>query len=227
MASLATIVPTTELEAVNTLLSAINEAPITDVDTATDGDVVVAVDTLRAIIVEVLTRGWRFNTDFEFRVAVNTLKFAIPAGLLKFEVTDRSDQIGYVGRKQDDGTFATDPVHLDLVQRDDAGTLRFYDRVRNTFEFGSDDARPQIFIDAVWGADFVACPETVRRYIVAYATTRFIEDRFGEASVSKAKRDDEAKAFTTLMQDQGDDRTFSLLDNQMAVKFLGRRPRYM
>ncbi len=225
MASLATIVPTTELDAVNALLAAIDEAPITDVDAATDQDVVVAVDTLRAIIAEVLTRGWKFNTDFEYRIAVSSDKFDVPTGLLRFEVSNRHDQMGYVPNKQDDGTFATDPQAIDLVQRYDTDTMRFYDRIRNVFDFGDDDDRPQIFIDAVWAADFTSCPETVRAYIVAYAISRFVENKLGEAGVSQAKRDDEAKTHTALMQDQGDDQRHSLLDNYNAARFLGGRPR--
>lgn len=227
MTSLATIIPTTELDAVNILLAAVDEAPVSAVDAATDQDVVVAVDTLRATLAEVLTRGWRFNTDFEYRIVKNVAddKFDVPSDLLKFNITQRYDQIGYVGEKEDDGTFSTDPDAIDLVQRDDSGTLRFYDRIRNKFDYGDSTDRPQIFIDAVWSSDFNALPETARKYVVAYATRKFVENKLGEAGVSKDLRDDEGKAFIMLMQDQGDDQRHSLMDNYHAARFLGGRPR--
>ena len=57
---------TTELEAVNTILSTIGEAPINSLTGALPVDATVAKNVLSEIAREVQSAGWHFNTHYKF-----------------------------------------------------------------------------------------------------------------------------------------------------------------
>ncbi len=60
---------TTELEAINTMLRAVGESPISDPDEPQLVTAVNAKSTLRRVSREVQTRGWHFNTESDFPYA--------------------------------------------------------------------------------------------------------------------------------------------------------------
>lgn len=98
----------TELEAVNSMLAAIGEAPVSTLTGATQADVQMAINILRDVTREVQSWGWRFNTEFGMEILpggtydytdstgkVTTLKvFLPPAHLVAFRVSDGPTQQG-------------------------------------------------------------------------------------------------------------------------------------
>jgi hypothetical protein len=227
MPQLGTIVPLTELQAVNYMLRQIGEAPIAqgELDTITREDVDIAVDILRQTIAHVQSHGWKFNTEFEYRIAVSSTKFDVPSNLLSFEVSPRTDQRGVVQEKQDDGTFSTNPTKLDIVIRDDGGTLRFYERNRNTFAFGDATVRPQIFIRAVFSEDFSGCPETFRHYVTVVSAREFVKVTLQGDSKIGPTNFDERKALKILNKDQGHPVEYdTVFDHWDVARVRGNRP---
>jgi len=78
------LTPTTELEAVNVLLGAIGEAPISDLEALGNLYASQARDTLRAVSREVQTAGWWFNTSESFTFTLNAEgKVLPPQSILK------------------------------------------------------------------------------------------------------------------------------------------------
>jgi hypothetical protein len=229
MPQLTSIAPTTELEAVNEMLAAIGEEPISNLDTETRVDVEIAVNFLRSNIREVLTVGWKFNTDFEWRIAKDgNNKFPVPSQpdsttweMLAFNVTKRVDQQGDLPEKQEDGTFSTTPTRLDIVRRG----LFFYDRIQNKFDFGDATDRPQIFIDIVWSMDFTDMPETARKYIVVRSTRQFCGRLLDSPNRVKYTEQDELQALLNLRKDQKPDRQRNIINNADVARALGGRPR--
>jgi hypothetical protein len=169
---------TTELEAVNAMLSGIGEAPVASVDTAvtTQQDVAMAVAILRNVTREILRHGWRFNSEYGWMVpkassgmpyawtdadgtqlTINV--FRSPVNLASFTLSATTDQVA---------------AGLDLVVRPSStykpagsSVLVFYDRVFN--RDGLDSTKyAKLQIDPVWYFDFEQCPESIR----AYATVR-------------------------------------------------------
>jgi hypothetical protein len=63
------ITPTSELQAVNTLLSIIGEAPVSSITGNTGVDVSIALQILDETNVEVQSRGWHYNTETEVTLA--------------------------------------------------------------------------------------------------------------------------------------------------------------
>ena len=54
---------TTKLEAINTMLSVIGEAPVSSFEANATGDVAIAKNILDEVLQEVQTRGWHWNTE--------------------------------------------------------------------------------------------------------------------------------------------------------------------
>ncbi len=108
MALITNLTPTTELEAVNAMLAAIGEAPISALEGATQADVQIALALLRMTTREVQSWGWRWNLDFGYEILpfdtyestdsngdVITLNvFVPPPRLASFEVSQCPGQQG-------------------------------------------------------------------------------------------------------------------------------------
>ena len=61
------ITPTTELQAVNTMLSVIGEAPVNSITGTTTVDVSVAKNILDETSLSIQSQGWNFNTNYEYK----------------------------------------------------------------------------------------------------------------------------------------------------------------
>ena len=61
------ITPTTELQAVNTMLSVIGEAPVNSITGTTTVDVSVAKNILDETSMSIQSQGWNFNTNYEYK----------------------------------------------------------------------------------------------------------------------------------------------------------------
>ena len=219
----ATNVPTTELEAVNTILSVIGQAAITqaELDSPTGDDTTQAIAFVRDNLREVLSWGWQFNTEWQFRIAVSSDQFAVPNNLLKFEVSKRSDQQGHRPEKNIDGTVPRTNL-LDIVVQ---GGF-FYDRLRNSNTFTGDFVRLQIFIDITRTVNFVDMPETARRYVTMRTARQFAKRMLGDQEIVGFTADDELVAFRVLKKDQGEVKRHSLFDSHSVRRVLGGRARY-
>jgi hypothetical protein len=194
MSSIATIAATTELEAVNVMLAAIGEAPVSDLEATTQADVRMALDALRSTMREVLSQRWRFNTEFGFTlmpagiVEYGTTPynvFTVPADLASFELSRVPEQRDF-----------------DIIVRPSRlyapGTRVFYDRLN-----GRDGlALSSLKIDPVWFLGFTDCPEAARRYIVVRAARRFQQSTVGSTDLDGFTSEDEAKALEALRMDQ-------------------------
>ncbi|HUW12354.1 MAG TPA: hypothetical protein VM537_21695 [Anaerolineae bacterium] len=227
MASLNTIVATTELDAVNAALSAIGEAPITDVDSATQSDVALILRLLKAQMRAVLALQWKFNTDFAYQIAPTatlvwtdndsvstTLNvFLPPTDLLAFQVSKTEKSHG---------------KHPDLVIRtskyygDPTFVPVFYDRELNREGLVAADF-PYLYIDAVWSVDFTKMPETARQYIVIRAARQFIQQALGSSELAGFTQADELFALRALKRDQGAVDEYNVLSHPAFGGVLGGR----
>ena len=65
------ITPTTELQAINTMLSAIGEAPVNSISGVTNVDVSVAINILDETSLSVQSEGWNFNTEYNVTYSID------------------------------------------------------------------------------------------------------------------------------------------------------------
>jgi hypothetical protein len=192
------LVPTTELDAVNTMLSTIGEAPTNSLQGGSV-DVGTARNILTSVSREVQSLGWHFNTEKDFRLLpdADTRQINLPANTL------RVDTVG-----QD--------LLTDVVQR---GT-KLYDRLRHTYLFDA-----AITTDIVVFLAFDELPEAARRYITIRAARIFQESMVGSETLSAFTRRDEAIALAALKKAEAKTGDFNMLRGSRSVsRILDRSP---
>jgi hypothetical protein len=222
---------TTELEAVNIMLSCAGEAPLptgTDLAVTTNADTLIAIGILRNAVRTVQSMGWQFNTEFGFQLvptttydwvdsaAVHTMLniFTPPANLLGFAVTLLADQQGYRAIN----------THIRPSRKYTPGTRVFYDRVLNRDGFPVAD-RPYLYIDPVWAFDFEQMPEEARSFCAIHAARQFVQQAVGSQTLASFTEQDERLAFRNLKTAFGSKDEYNMLKNTDVSKHLGNRPR--
>ena len=73
------ITNTSELQAINTILSIIGEAPVSSITTNIGSDVSIAKQILDESSVTVQSKGWNFNTEESFSLAIDSNKISCKA----------------------------------------------------------------------------------------------------------------------------------------------------
>ena len=198
----------TELDAVNGMLAAIGESPVlqAEIESPTLADVVMAVQLLTDTAREVLTMGWKFNTEFGFELAPDdtyawtgsdgtsaTLNiFNVPTDLASFTLTPTSAQAGL-------DCEAIPPRDYTASE----GVLVFYDRAKNRDGWDQDESFDYLYIDGVWLRDFEDCPEVYRRYVAIKAARRFQSRLLGSVQLDAQTGQDEVLALRNLKREQG------------------------
>lgn len=228
MADIVNLTATTELQAVNAMLSAIGEQPVATVDTAR-ADVELAVNTLRDRTRSVLNEGWKFNSEFGLGLAatstsqawtdpdgaVKTLYvFKPPTGLARWELSMISEQADF------DVTVRPSKVYVEAA----LPVLVFYDRENNRDGFENSKLKSsKLWIDAVWYFNFEQLPDVARRYITISAARQFIVERVADTVRAGFTAADEADALRKLRAIEGDEDEYSLLDGPDVAGILGGR----
>lgn len=141
-----------KLDAINQMLSAIGQSPVTTIIQNQHPDVLSAIAVLNRVDRKVQSKGWWFNTDYGLTLAFNplTLEVVVPMTTLGVEPSDSS---------------------LPYVQR---GT-RLYDYINTTFELGV-----SVDVDIKQLLIFENLPESAAAYIAAKASLDFVIDVIGD-----------------------------------------------
>jgi len=171
-----TLAPTTELDAVNTMLNNIGEAPVNSLDSNTGLDASTAQTMLREVSRQVQSRGWFWNTEITRLAPDTNSNIVLPQGTLRVRPIGLNSDKNYVYR---DG--------------------KLYDRTAfaNTFIFTGN-----IELELVYFLGFETLPENARRYIALMASRVFQERRLGVQTISQQNRMDETIAMASLRQEE-------------------------
>lgn len=212
----------------NSVLQAAGLSPIdqAELDTPTQDDTRMAVSTVRNVLRELLSRGWRFNSEFGLEVApagtytwvasdgTSTLLniFKKPSGLLAWRQSQawQNCDADLYERLSKRYTEASNPVNV------------LYDRTRN--RDGLEKTRyAYVYLDVVYAMDFTALPEVARRYVTIVASRLFVKDTTG-AEPGQSAAQNERTAWNELNKQEGMRERRNLLHTQGAWSFLGERP---
>ena len=223
--SLKNITPTTELEALNAVLSCLGEAPVESLESE-QPDVQAALVALRAATREVQSANWRFNTQLGYTLSPSgtyewdstTLNiFTPPANLLRAEPSQYTEN----------GTFAPVSAVLRQAERytvgdpDPVKPMVFFDLDAGRDGFADRDT---LRIDAVFAFDFVAMPEAARRYATVVASRRFAHSALGNPDRSGFIARDEAAAYRELVRSQRPVGRAQILTLREQLEATGGRP---
>ena len=159
------VLATTELEAVNVMLSVITEAPVTTLGVDTIEDASVALTLLREVSRQFQAEGWHFNIDYDYELTVDgNSKIPVPTTAAAVDSMDYEN--------------------VNVARR--GGFL--WDKDNNTFVFSSRQALKCVI---TWMYDFEDLPQTARTYITLMAARRFAKNVMGdEASVMYTAEDE-------------------------------------
>ena len=186
-----TVAATTELEAINVMLSAVGEAPINSLTGTLPVDARQAQSFLNEASKEIQSEGWSFNYEYDVvltRDAGNSV--ALPTNVLRVDVS-----------------VANHP-DIDPVQRG----LKLYDRKNHTFSF-TEDLKAEI----VYFLAFDELPEPARRYINLKAARVFIDRVLGDDGLRGYTQQDEVRARAVLLDSDASIADHNVLTGDPAI----------
>ena len=193
---MATLTNTTKLDAVNTILISIGEAPVNTLGSGLQ-EAEIAEIVLDNINREVQSIGWTFNTDLRKTLSPNTSGYIdLPSNCVKIDT--KSVLRDYT---------------TDIVER----SRRLYDRVTNSFIFTTD-----IIVDMVFLLPFDGIPEVARRYITLRAGRKYQENIIGSPTLSKLQADEEGAAFIALQEAEAGIGDYNIFDHYDTYRHLDR-----
>ena len=180
---------TTELEAINTILSTIGEAPLNTLTGSLPVDGTMAKSVLNEINREVQSMGWHFNTHTNVTLARDTdNKLPIATNVVRVELDPRKYSKG----------------QYDIVQRDSF----LYNLAENKDTFDINFEKVKI----VYLLPFNEIPEQAKRYITIRSARIFHDRTLGANTLHKFSVEDEAKALTILKQAESLTGDYSILN---------------
>ena len=188
---------TTKLDAVNTMLSAIGEAPVSSLSSGLI-EAEIAESILNTVDREVQSMGWHFNTEGNKSYAVDTAgQIILSADVLRADATLKAES-------------------PNLVQRG----LKMYDRKNHTFNIGA--ATP---LDVVVQLEFDDVPEVAKRYTVLRSTRIFQDRVVGSNTLHDFQERDEQYALMELKDFDKAVDDHNIFDNYDTYSIIDRQGR--
>lgn len=169
--------PTTELEAVNLMLSVIGESPLSSLNDSTVVDAVLARNILSEVSRAVQTKGWHFNIEKAFPLLPDayTKEISVPTNCLRVVTVYPTQDVEAVHRGQ-----------------------RLYDRANHTYQFAK-----TVKVDMAVALPFDELPETARHYIAIRAARVFQARSVGSDTLYAFSDKDEKDALVALKKAEG------------------------
>ncbi len=186
------LLKTSELEAVNIMLSAIGEAPVSSLENSSLEDVTVAKNILNETIVDVQTVGYNFNSEYNYQIIQDTDGFLnVPNNAVYVDVSNRGSSIG-----------------KDLILRGE----RLYDREKHTFVFSE-----SVYVDMTLILPWDDIPQYARRYITIKAARRFQNRVLGATDLNGFTQLDENEALVSMEQNDSRSEDANMLSGNWGV----------
>ena len=196
--SYPTYAVSTELDAVNQILSSVGQAPVTTLDKQ-NPEVSIALNTLREANKQVQAEGWTFNTEHHYEMTgdANTFEITYPTNALQIDTTRSQHFDDY------------DPVRR-------GGKL--YDRHKHTFLWKNEDGTAKtIQVDVIWYFNFTEVPIAVQNYITARACVMSALKMVGDKELMQLLQQQEINTRAAALEyetSQGDFSMFGFKDGE-------------
>ena len=190
--SAPTYAVSTELDAVNQILSSVGQAPVTTLDQE-NPEVAIVLSTLREVSKQVQAEGWIFNTErnYEFTPDSVTKEIQIPSNVMQLDANLQKHYSAY------------DPVRRN-------GKL--YDRISHSFQWSE-----VVYADVVWYLDFTDLPPAIQAYVTARAATMCATKMVGDKELYTLLGAQEKLTRATALEyecNQGDYNMFGFRDGE-------------
>jgi hypothetical protein len=181
---------TTELAAVNLMLGAIAESPVSTLEDSGLADVATARAILSETSREVQARGWDFNSETNYPLPRDGDNYIpVPANVLRVDTTKEYRE-------------------YDVVQRG----FRLYDRKNHSYAFDK-----TLKVDIMFLLPFEELPEAARYYIAIRAARKFVDREQPSETGHRYTQEDEDTALVTLKEAEGDTGDYNMLSGSYSV----------
>lgn len=189
--------PTTELEAVNSILAVIGESPVNTLVAPLPPSASAAYDTLTEINREVQMEGWAFNTEREYELLRDVSnEIHLPVNTLRVDI---------------------DHARTGSAQPTQRG-MRLYDRKGHTYVFTANQWAKKLLVCL----EFTELPEAARRYILIRAA-RIFQQRTAPGQEIQFTAEDERSARRLMVADHSEATDLNMLTSP-GVFDIVRRP---
>jgi hypothetical protein len=149
----------TELNAVNSVLAAIGQSPVTTLDFE-NPETSFVYNLIQECSRDVQDEGWVFNREEYYPLTPDHNKFiTLPANVLRMDVSEND-------------VYRT----TDVIKRDG----KLYDKLHHTFEF-----RNPLYMDIVWLFPLTDLPSVFQRYITSRSSVRAAIQMIDNAQLSQ------------------------------------------
>ena len=194
----STIDTDTELSAVNSILGAIGQSPITTLNYE-NPEIAFIYNILTEVNKDVQNEGWHFNTEYHLKVSPDNDKhLVLPANTLRYDAHN-----------------GTADKTLDVVVRDG----KLYDLVSHTNEFESD-----IYLDVITLYKFEDLPNVFQRYITHRPSGRAAAQLVSNPQLVQLLQQQESQARAACMEYECDKGDYSYLGLQHETYYRSYKP---
>lgn len=195
---MSTLTKTSELEAVNTILSTIGEAPVSTLTGVLPTEVSVANTILDEVNREVQSRGWHFNVELKYPLTRDSNnKIPLGTNIVRLELEPT---------KYSKSTF-------DCVQRGEF----LYNRIGRTNIFTKDLEATVVIL-----LPFTDIPEQARRFITIRSARIFSDRMIGSSELRGFTAQDEIIALSNLKQAESATADHNIFNNYDTARVIDR-----
>ena len=199
---MTTTTRSTELEAVNVILSTIGEAPLNSLSGSLPVDGTMAKNVLSEISREVQSSGWHFNTHYKSTLTRDTNNnIPVATNVVRVELDPNLESKG----------------DYDLVQRDG----KLFNLAKNTDVFDKDFEN----VTQVLLLPFNEIPEQAKRYITIRSARVFHDRTFGANTLHKFSQEDEKQALSILRNAEMRTGDYTIFDTPEQIYTIARNNR--
>ena len=184
----------TELDAVNSILMSVGESSVNTL-TVQSPEVTIAQSTLRQVCREVQAEGWKFNTEQQYPITLDSNNHClIPNNVLQID-------LNHFKHLND----------FDVVKRNDNGTMKLYDLIEHRYNF-ENTSEGKLYVDIIWMVDFEDIPQVFKDYITQRASRIAANRMVNDPTVAELMAADETLARALAIEydtNQGDYNIFN------------------
>lgn len=193
------VIASTELDAINTMLTTIGESPVNSVNAST-ADTRIAQLILQEVDRATQIKGWNWNTEKDVPLTRNgSNQIVLSANVVRVDVSRR------------------EYPSVEVVQRGN----KLWDKKNKTFTFSAD-----LKGEVVSLLPFTDLPEQARYYIVVRSARLFQQRMIGDSTGSAFSAEEETTAYMALNDSEDETADHNIFNNYDVAKVIAHR-RYL
>ena len=186
----------TELDAVNSILMSVGESPVNTLSVQSP-EVAIAQKTLQQVCREILSEGWKFNTETQYPINLDSNnECIIPNNVLQIDLNRYRH-----------------PDAFDTIRKTHNGVQKLYDLHDHTFEFTNTSGN-KIYVDVVWMIDFNDIPQVFQDYITIRASRIASNRMVNNPEAAELIAQDEAQARAVALEQDTVQGDYNIFNNQ-------------